>query len=556
MNLRLATILLAALLLPVVASAKSYHAERYDVALDLQADGSLTVTETVVFNFTDGSFTRVFRELPTRRTDGLEILSVTLDGRALPPGQEPGQAQVDYGRTVEVVWHLLPTEGETHTFTLEYRARGVAERAAGADRFAWQALPTDRDYRIAEGTVTLAWPEGTELRGGVTVTGADVQVRTEPGRAVVTFERRSKNHALEIQAEFPSGTVAPQPPNWQQRRELAARVFPLWLAGGAALAAAGILAALGYRRRHQLETPSDLPPESVTAPPADLPPTLAAGLLPSRSDVSRRAFQAGLLSLAERGVIRIVPQPGKVRPRRQGDFLIERGAPDAALSACDEGLLALLFHRRKGPVDRVALSDLDTRYTMDSKRFTAPFRRELVQAGLYDPDRLRARLGLMTAGFIALAAGVIALFMMGIWGVFDELWPVIFLPFGLVAAGVGALIVGDSLSPLTLCGWESSRRWAAFRGYLKQVMRGRETPPPDDRAVDWFTHAAALGLARPWAQYLKRRGPGEAPAWFRAAFADGGGAEFVVMAGAFAATGGGHGGGGSGAAGGGASGAS
>ena len=53
------------------AAAKPYRASRFDVTLGLGADGSMVVTERIVFEFGADSFTTVFRDVPTRRTDGI-----------------------------------------------------------------------------------------------------------------------------------------------------------------------------------------------------------------------------------------------------------------------------------------------------------------------------------------------------------------------------------------------------------------------------------------------------------------------------------------------------
>ncbi len=50
----------------------------------------MEVVETVIFRFEGGTFTYVFRELPRRRTDDIEIVSATMDGRDMPIGSGAG----------------------------------------------------------------------------------------------------------------------------------------------------------------------------------------------------------------------------------------------------------------------------------------------------------------------------------------------------------------------------------------------------------------------------------------------------------------------------------
>ena len=75
------------------AAAKSYSADRFDAVVRVLPDGSLDVTETVVFRFMDGTFKEVFREVPARRTDGVEVVRAEMDGQTMPFGTEPGRCR-------------------------------------------------------------------------------------------------------------------------------------------------------------------------------------------------------------------------------------------------------------------------------------------------------------------------------------------------------------------------------------------------------------------------------------------------------------------------------
>ena len=72
----LAILLLLCALPLSVGAAKSYTAERFDVDWNLTENGTLEVTETVVFRFAGGPFTYVYRELPR---------TTLMASRALPP---------------------------------------------------------------------------------------------------------------------------------------------------------------------------------------------------------------------------------------------------------------------------------------------------------------------------------------------------------------------------------------------------------------------------------------------------------------------------------------
>ena len=86
-------------LLPLASSAaaaKEARAARYDVDLAVQADGSVLVTETVVFVYTGGPFTFVTRDIPAERTDGLyspigrlpDVYAINITDGGFPSGSE------------------------------------------------------------------------------------------------------------------------------------------------------------------------------------------------------------------------------------------------------------------------------------------------------------------------------------------------------------------------------------------------------------------------------------------------------------------------------------
>ena len=133
------------------AAAKSYSADRFDSVVRVMPDGSLDVTETVVFRFIDGTFKEVFREVPVRRTDGVDIVRAEIDGQTMPFGSELGTVSVRQtnGR-MRVVWRFRPVEHVTRTFVLNYRVRGVVRhKGEYAEVLVWRTTPdNEHGYRI------------------------------------------------------------------------------------------------------------------------------------------------------------------------------------------------------------------------------------------------------------------------------------------------------------------------------------------------------------------------------------------------------------------------
>ena len=220
-DVRMRTLLTALVLaiLPAAAYAKDYTAQRFDSRIEVMKGGSLRVTETIVIRFEEGTFTFFYRTIPTRRTDGIDFVSASMDGRAFPVGEEPGQVEVKRKNGLRVEWHFPKTEPSTHTFELSYIAKGVARAANERDLIPWRALPTEHDYRIESSRIevvlpsTPAEPPTVEMRRVTTWTETH-----SDARVLVTANDIGKNGWFEVWTRMPRGSVIDVTPAWQQRQ--------------------------------------------------------------------------------------------------------------------------------------------------------------------------------------------------------------------------------------------------------------------------------------------------------------------------------------------------
>ena len=158
---------MVALLIVVAAGtldAKSYTAERFDSAIRVLPGGDIEVDETLVLRFVDGTFTEVFRELPTRHTDGIEVISARMDERDLPFGNGVNQLEVRNRSQVRAIWRFAPTSGSTHTFTLRTLYAASSSNWTGAT--CWRggrspgSMPTPSDRQRSKSPRQLRYCNG------------------------------------------------------------------------------------------------------------------------------------------------------------------------------------------------------------------------------------------------------------------------------------------------------------------------------------------------------------------------------------------------------------
>jgi uncharacterized membrane protein YgcG len=197
-------------------------------------------------------------------------------------------------------------------------------------------------------------------------------------------------------------------------------------------------------------------------------------------------------------------------------------------------------------------------------KFVAALREELKAAGMIDESRARARLKLLVAGGIGLAAGV-ALLAMGIAS--GKPAPFSYLAAGgmvvggaVAAAGGLGLILGRIQSIWSDAGAVAAAQWTSFAHYLAQAGLGRAALPDPADCELLLPYAAAFGWAAHLLMQQQKRGGFVLPPWFQA-FQTSDGSDFIAFSTLMVCdsqgSGGGGGGfgGGGGASGGGASGA-
>ena len=494
-----ACLFVAALAQP--AAAKSYSADRFDSVVRVMPDGSLDVTETVVFRFIDGTFKEVFREVPVRRTDGVDIVRAEIDGQTMPFGSELGTVSVRQtnGR-MRVVWRFRPVEHVTRTFVLNYRVRGVVRHEGDADVLVWRTTPNEHAYRIESSKVRFELPVQPQRPPGVTTrkTGSH-QVSTDGNVVEIATERIAANGWVDAGFRFPARSVASMPPRWQQRAADIDTSAPKWVAGAVLVFAAGLILLIGWRQAYDAP-----PPEPVSSgvdfqqPPDNLDPGLS-GVLAANGRAALEHAMASIFSLAERGVLAIEEEPRGMLGTR--NFEITRRAGAGPLLPHEEQILDAMFRDRSGNTQKVSLTKARNRLTTRWSQVAKAFKGELGAAGFLDEGRWglrrRYRVAAVVVVLIAVAGAIAVIPFIGRFGP----WPLL-IPAALLAVGLASLIVGATITVLSDEGVRRARRWRDYRKYLRLVAGGKK-PALGGSLVRSLPYAVALGLASAWAKFLE-----------------------------------------------------
>ncbi len=539
---------------PVLA-AKSYRAERFDVLIDIQENGSAIITETVEFRFEGDPFTFAFREISATETDGITFLDASMDGVAMPQGTQAGQVEVEAGDPLEVTWHFPPTSDTTHVFVVRYRADGII-RKGDADTLIWRAVPEDHDYSIAHSAITLTYPPQATLLGQPTLDW-DFDSAFEDDRIILTASGLAQDEDLVLTAHFAKDSLTQTAPQWQWQKEQAdaatAQALPVGSIAGVLTLVFGSLGLFTYARANGRElTVSAVVPNPN--PPADVPPAVIGKL-----SGQPHGFMGTIFDLAQRGVLEISEEKGMWGSK---NHILTRKEMNIALRPHEQGLLDAIF---KNGETQVNMSEVGTRLASKNALFDEPLEQELIQRGWLDPQRKSKRTMLIVTGVIAMFVATVLFIasLIGINMVLGNISLVVLfavltgISVGVFLLSIGFLIYAATFSILTPLGEEQVARWKGFAEYLKQVSKGNEPAIRPDYFERYLAYAAVFGLGTKWAEYFQTLGGMPLPIWFHAtagSHADFG-AIVAVMSASDSAGASAGGSGGAGASGGGSSGA-
>ena len=330
----------------------SLHAQErilsYDSQVDVNADGSLDVTERIVVRAEGNAIRRgIYRDFPTRYKDragnrvvvGFQMIEVLRDGATEPWFTEriSNGIRINTGND-----DFLPTPAQ-FTFTLRYRTTRQLGFFDTHDELYWNAIGTGWDFPIESGSVEVRLPQAVPMdrmkpegyTGAQGQQGQDYDARiTEPGMARWLLTRPlAPREGFTVVLSFPKGLVT-QPTAMQRW---------MWLLKdnrGVLIALAGLVALLLFCLRRWHRVGRDPKPGVIITrydPPAGYSP---AGLrYMKRMHYDTRCFSSDLLSLAVAGNLRIHREDGILKDAWE----LEKTDTDQPASAEHEALLSKLF---------------------------------------------------------------------------------------------------------------------------------------------------------------------------------------------------------------------
>lgn len=169
----LAALLIFLTVLPYgVAEAKSYDIKKYDMIIEVMANGDAEIKEKITYDFS-GNFNGVFRNIDLDGTDGYEDIRVYVEEngtlREFSPGRGKNQNEYELSQDDNMLTLKVyeKTSSREKAFVYAYTLKNAAERFNDIGVFNRKVIDTNWDVPLRDISIEIRIPEGAvkdELR--------------------------------------------------------------------------------------------------------------------------------------------------------------------------------------------------------------------------------------------------------------------------------------------------------------------------------------------------------------------------------------------------------
>lgn len=513
-TLTLAFLTSASLWLALVVPTYAESVKNFKADIVVEADGRLRVTETIEYDFADLQKRGIYRKINAHhpqpasawfkdRYVKVELVSIIRDGVSEPYMLEPYD-----GVSVRIGDPSIFYSG-SHIYKIEYTLDGAIATYETGPEIYWNITGNEWEVPIESIEIVVTAAEGVSLAteqacyaDAVGATSPCLQMRLTENQALFSHKDLNPFEQVTIAQRL----VLPQPPQVLERH----RTIYLWAASYLLVLGGLITYLLRWRLRYKFR-------KSVIAqyePYQSFSPLFTGVLLDSRLD--SKDITAGIVSLAERGIISITETKEKVLFFFEiNDYqisLLKSAGELLTLTESDRQLLQLL-DLDDGRVG-MNLSQLrrDTAQQRENQE-TLQALRKAVKADMVERGFLQRR---TTKEIISASAGTaIIVVVISLTSVIFELWSFLFV---ILIVIVVALLITLGFERRTTLGYEALYHLKGFKDFLSTTEKERykfhNAPARNTQQfMEYLPYAIAFGVEKEWAEVFKDI-PLDQPSWY------------------------------------------
>lgn len=495
-----------------VSALAEEEIRRFDVAIEVERDGDIVVTETIAVNVEGRDIRRgIFRELPAYYADDdgtgklpyrYDVLSVRKDGAREPYERE----RIGNAVMVRIGDADRYLDYREHVYEIRYRVKNQIRYFDDFDELYWNVTGSYWLFPILSASVRVTFPDDARpletnyFTGGFGSTEENAVYRPEGGvHVITTTQPLGVREGLSISLTVEKGLIDPPSASDQGW---------LWWARNGAMAAlvASFLGLLGFYQssfNRVGRDPAKGPVFPQYEPPKGYSPA-AANHIYHRGFSGHDGLIASLMYLASNGQMRIDVDPdNKKKTTLSKGTSAEYGKLPLELDELYNDLFDSTTSIKLGEKYHAGFTDA---YTSFRKRVSEDF----------GSSYFKWNAGYVVAGGILSAAAIIfAIVQHSYWSNWHTLGIV-----GLI--GLNGLFMYLMPAP-SRKGQDVRTHLQGFRLYMEKAEKlqlntvevGSDAPPPMtvERYEKFLPYAVALGVEKPWTKHFERLIPEEAAAY-------------------------------------------
>ncbi len=487
------------LLSPASVQAADLYLNRFDDVIQVNADGSFDVTETILADFAVPKH-GIYRVIPTHyRTDSGATLVTTIDNVSVTDlGGKPIETNASNGDALSLrIGSAEATVNGPQYYVLHYRVHGALVDLADQTELYWNVTGTDWDTPPSEASVHVQLPaEATFAQEDVSLacyTGAAGSTASDCTTAFSgrTMLAGTSNDFLTIAFAWPKGLVTVPPPTYQSAEFQALQAIGKYVIWVLPLLTLLFMFWRWHRYGRDPKGRGTIVPEYE--PPKGL---LAAemGILFGMG-VRKEFFSAAIVELAVRGHLKIIERTeDRFGPDRK-TFTLEKVSGGGELREWETLLLNALFKNGRTSTTE---DDLKNQFAKDKRPAEKALEERLVSEGYFAANPSRARAAWMGLGIVVAFLG--------------------FPSFSLAVMLTGGIILlfGWLMAKRTKKGAEAFDVAKGFKVFLTTAEKYRlEWQEKEGIFEKYLPYAMIFGIADKWAKaFATVHAEAIHPAWY------------------------------------------
>lgn len=482
-------------LFPTLTSA-SELIEEYIVDIDINKDSSITILETITYNFGENRRRGIFREIPVKyettvgkRGVDLEVVSVSRDGYV-----EDYTERNDGGNRVVKIGDPDVYISGKHVYRITYNVEGAFNSFEEYDELYWNAIGSGWEFPIKESKVTVRAPG--EIESAACYEGV-LGVKTECRNTVIGgsfFEANvidlAPYNGVTIAVALPKQTVTV--PGFLERLFRVVKNNIILLLPIIVLAA---MYNVWDTKGRDAKGRGTIIPQYE--PQAGLTPLFLGSIVDGT--LNTHDITAGIVYLAEQGYITIGRSEKKRFLGSNIDYAMTWIGDFDELNKKEQLVVALLFGEHVFKGETVTLSDLKKDQSLERKRkeLIAYIDKELKDQGYFASSPRNTRMKWLAFGTSILTAlSYISFAMSAVAGV------AVFL------SGLVIVVFGIFMPKLTKKGALAREHILGFKKFMNVAEKERlDFHNAPERTNHEFMKnlpfAIALGVEKKWAEQFK-----------------------------------------------------